>query len=210
MNSMFKDEDIQILEKQLRSFEDNTGCDLLLVVANSSDQYATATWRLAFLSSFIVTLMLSIFFDLAHNYYWPLLFFFLTIIFLFLGNIAFLKNLLISDDEIDKRTYEKAVTYFYTLGVSQISHKVTVMIMLSLLEKKIILLIDEKLKEKISQKELDSLVSEMQFSFKKGAMQEGIMNCMLKLERKILLDFGGKVADTPLVELSDHIHFVRN
>ncbi len=212
MIKLISESDEKIIEKQLKNFEVTTGCDLLLVIAKNSDNYTSVTWKLTCLLTFLFLIPFSLFFDLAHSYYWPGLFLVTGHIFYFLMSRNIIREHLmpwfLTDVEIDKRCADLAIQCFYTLGVSQVHHKVTVMLMLSLLEKKITLLIDEKLKEKITQQELDDLVAAMKFSFRKGAMKDGITNCITQLEQKILLDFGGKVINSKGVELSDRIHFL--
>jgi uncharacterized membrane protein len=81
------------------------------------------------------------------------------------------------------------------------------MIMVSVLERKIIVLVDEKLKSKISNTELDELVVIMQKNFRAGNMGLGFIQSIEGLEQKILKDFGGKVSDINPSELKDQIIF---
>ena len=82
------------------------------------------------------------------------------------------------------------------------------MIMVSVLEKKIFVMVDEKLKTEISQPELDELVTMMQRHFKEGHMGIGFQQSIESLQEKILKDFGGKVSDANPSELADKIQFV--
>ena len=85
--------------------------------------------------------------------------------------------------------------------------KVTAMIMVSVLERKIITLVDEKLKTKISVFELDELVTMMKNHSKSGNMRLGFLQSIEGPEQKILRDFGGKVSDVNPSELKDQIIF---
>lgn len=209
MQNILSQNEIQSIEEQLKHFESVTGCDLLLVVTKSCDDYPGAVWRFSFLGGIFLILIFSVFFDFAHSYYWPLLMLVLVSLLIQLAaRCDFIKRLALSNSEVDRECFEKAVVHFYKLGVSKVGHKVTAMITLSLLEKKIVVLIDEHLKTKLTQQELDELVSMMKFSFKKGAMKEGIINAIQQLQKKIRLDFSGKVSNATQSELSDHIHFV--
>ena len=82
------------------------------------------------------------------------------------------------------------------------------MIMISSLEKNIQLLVDEKLKTQITQQEMDELIALMKEHFKKGNVGLGLISSIQRLEDKIVKDFGGKVSEAPLSELSDTIHFI--
>lgn len=83
------------------------------------------------------------------------------------------------------------------------------MIMISVLERRIEVLVDEKLKSEITQAELDELVDIMKKHFVKGHMGIGLVQSIESLEVKILKDFGGKVSSISPTELKDTIHFLR-
>jgi uncharacterized membrane protein len=125
-----------------------------------------------------------------------------------IGHFDWAKKHALSDWETNRETREKAIEYFHTLGTSRVSHKVTAMIMISTLEKNIQVLIDEKLKSKIQQSDLDELVQNMQSHFKKGDTGLGLSSSIKLLEEKITKSFTGKVSDVPPSELSDIIHFI--
>jgi len=110
--------------------------------------------------------------------------------------------------EIDRECGEKAKELFHTLGTSKVQHKLTAMIMVSVLEKNIEVLVDETLKTKVSQSELDKLVVIMQGHFKKGEMTLGLTASIHSLEQKILSSFGGKASGASADELSNTIHFL--
>jgi hypothetical protein len=50
----------------------------------------------------------------------------------------------------------------------------------------------------------------MKSHFKSGNMGLGLINSISKLEEKIMKDFGGKVSEMQVSELSDKIHFMVN
>jgi uncharacterized membrane protein len=135
-------------------------------------------------------------------------FFLSALLLTWLGHFEWFKRFAVSDAEVARECREKAIEYFHTLGTSKVAHKVTAMIMVSTLERNIQVLIDEKLKSEITQQELDELISIMKSHFKSGNMGLGLINSISKLEEKIIKDFGGKVSDTQVSELSDKIHFI--
>lgn len=196
------------VENRLKQFEINTGCDLLLVVCDECDPYPAASWRFGVTSSFIVGLIFSYYFDFHLGFLWPLGLFLCTLLFSNLTRFRWVKRLALSDWETMRETKEKAIELFHTLGTNRVSHSVTAMIMVSLLEKKIHVIVDEKLKEKISQLELDELVLIMQKHMKKNELAAGLVESIESLENKIILDFGGKVSESHSTELSDTIHFI--
>jgi uncharacterized membrane protein len=132
----------------------------------------------------------------------------LTLLGTFIGRHPGAKKLALSDSEVDRETFEKALECFHSMGTSRVSHKTTAMIMVSILERKIHVLVDDKLKTQISQNELDELVTIMRSHFKLRAMGDGFIRSIESLEEKILKDFGGKVSDVNPAELKDQIIFI--
>lgn len=208
MKQVMLQEDVTLIESRLKQFETNTGCELLIVHANSSDLYPGASWRFGMISGFILTFLFSLFFEFHHGYFWPLMMMIITVIMVWVGHFEWAKKIALSDIETDRETSEKAIEYFHTLGTSKVSHKVTAMIMVSILERKIYVMVDEKLKSEITQAELDELVAIMQKHFRAGNMGLGFVSSIESLEQKILKDFGGKVSDVAPSALSDKIHFL--
>jgi uncharacterized membrane protein len=200
--------EVNSIEEKIKHFETETGCDLLLVFAKSADDYPAAAWRFGVISGFLITFVFSLFFDFTFNYLWPLTMTALILIMSWVGHFSKIKRYFLSEAEVEKEFFEKALECFHTLGTSKVSHKVTAMIMVSVLERRIIVLVDEVLKQKISQQELDELVILMQKHFKEGHMGQGLVASIESLEEKILKDFGGRVASTSASELSDQIHFI--
>lgn len=210
MRQILIQEDVKLVEERLKKFEANTGCELLLVIANASDPYPAASLRFGLIAGFLVSFTFSYYLEFHHSILWPLSILLVTILMVWVGHFNWAKRLALSAWEIQRECREKAIELFHTLGTSKVSHKVTAMIMISTLEKNIQLLIDEKLKKEITQAELDELVNIMKTHFKQGNVGLGLISSIDKLEEKILKDFGGKVSDVSPSELSDTIHFIHN
>lgn len=208
MNSLINKADSDLIESRIKKFEISTGCELLLILAKSSDQYPAASWRFGILSAFSLTFIFSLFFEFHSGYLWPIFMLLTTLLMAWIGKFSLPKKLALSKIEIDRECFEKAVELFHTLGTTKVSHKVTAMIMVSALERKITVLVDETLKTHISQAELDELVQIMKHHFKLGNMAQGFIQSIDGLEAKILKDFGGKVSDICASELKDQIHFI--
>lgn len=210
MRNILIQDDVALVEQRLKKFEENTGCELLLVVTDSADPYPGASWRFGLIAGFLTSLMFSYYFEFHQSWMWPVSFLIICLFMTWVGHFSWAKRTALSEWEIARETNEKALELFHTLGTSKVSHKVTAMIMLSLLEKNIQLKIDEKLKSKISPQELNELIELMTSHFKAGNMGLGLTNCMVKLEEKILANFSGKVSESHSSELSDTIHFIRD
>jgi uncharacterized membrane protein len=208
MKSIFLQEDINLVEGQIRRFEDKTGCELLIVVADECDPYPAAAWRFGVLSTFLITLIFSYSFEFHSPWMWPLGIFSTLFFMTWVGKHSFAKRLSLSDWEINRECREKAIELFYTLGHSKVSHEMTAMIMISRLERNIQVLVDEELRKELTQQELDELVIVMREHFKSGHMALGLCSSIEKLESKILLDFGGKLNTKFSSELPNKIHFI--
>jgi len=208
MRTMLIQEDVKLVEDRVKSFEQNTGCELLIVVADSSDPYPAASWRFAFVSTGIISIVFAHYFEFHHPLLWPLSILSLLALMVWVGHFRWAKSLALSNWEIKRECREKAFELFHTLGTSKVAHKVTAMIKISVLEKNIEVIIDESLKTKLAQTDLDALVAIMQNHFKDGHMGLGLVQSIENLESKILYNFGGKVSETPPSELKDMIHFI--
>ncbi len=208
MRTIIIQDDVKLIEDRLKTFEQNTGCELLLVHAKQSDLYPAASWRFGIIGGFIATFTFSLFLEFHHGYFWPLAMLLVTVAMVWIGHFPWAKKFALSDLEVERETGEKAIEYFHTLGSSRVSHKVTAMIMVSVLEKRIMVLVDEKLKTQITQPELDELVDIMRNHFTAGNMGLGFLKSIESLETKILKDFDGKVSDVNPSELKDQILFL--
>lgn len=208
MKDILRQEDVRLVEDKLKQFEAATGCELLLVHAKTCDAYPGATWRFGILGGVALAFAFSLYFDFHHNSLWPLITLAFILLMSFIGRYDWAKKLALSDVEVDRECFEKSVEYFHTLGTSKVSHKVTAMIMVSVLERKIMVLVDEKLKSEITQPELDELVDIMKKHFKAGNIGLGFVQSIESFQEKILKDFGGRVSEAQPSELKDIVHFV--
>lgn len=208
MREIILQEDVKHVEERLRRFEENTGCELLLIVAKESDDYPAAPFRFGIVSAFLFNLVFSHYFEFSHAEFWPIFFLLTFILFTWLGRFRPVKKHALAEWEVLRETKEKAIEFFHTYGTSQVGHKVTAMIMVSVLERQIHVLVDKKLSQEISQTELDGLVSTMQKHFADGNMALGFTESIEQLEGKILKDFGGKVSEKHPGELKDTILFL--
>lgn len=208
MQKLLSGSQINEIESEIRSFEDKTGCELLVVVTDSCDDYPAASLRFGIVTSFALLLLFSYFFNLQHASLWPISFFILTILMTWLGQMDWAKRLGLSEVEVNRETDEKAIELFHTLGTSQVTHKVTAMILVSELEKRIEVLVDEQLKSKMTQQELDELVLIMRDHFRRGDVLHGFVMSIRSFADKILTDFGGKVSTHPPDQLKNTIIFI--
>jgi uncharacterized membrane protein len=201
-------EDVKVVEARLRQFEERTGCELLLVVAGQSDEYPAAPFRFGIVGSFLFNLAFSHYYEFQYAEMWPVLFIITFLIFTWIGRFPVFRKFALSEWEVARESREKAIELFHTEGTSRVTHQLTAMIMVSALERQIHVLVDKKLKEQISQQELDDLILIMQKHFRSGNMALGFCESIASLEEKILKDFGGKVEVKAPGQLKDTILFL--
>jgi uncharacterized membrane protein len=201
-------EDVQVVEARLSQFEEKTGCELLLVVASQSDEYPAAPFRFGLVASFLFNLVFSHYYEFEHAELWPLLFLLTFIVFSWIGKFPKIRKFALSEWETERETREKAIELFHTEGSSRVTHQLTAMIMVSVMERQIHVLVDKALKEQVSQQELDDLVLIMQKHFRSKNMALGFTESIQSLEEKILKDFGGKVGEKHPGQLKDSIIFL--
>jgi uncharacterized membrane protein len=208
MREMLIQDDIKLVEDRLKEFEANTGCELLLVVADASNPYPGASWRFGLIAGFLISFTFSFYYEFHYGWMWPVSFLVSCLLMTWLGHYKWAKRLALSMWEVDRECQEKAIELFHTLGTSKVTHKVTAMIMVSMLERYIEVLVDEKLRSKMPQSDLDILVKTMQTHFSHGDMGLGLVKSIEKLEEEILTAFNGKVSEVNPSELCDTIRFV--
>ncbi len=208
MRKVLIQEDVKLVEDKIKTFEANTGCELLVVVTDAADAYPAASWRFGVISGFLIGLVFSYYFEFHHSLLWPICFLGLILFMTWIGHFSWAKKLALASWEVERECKEKALELFHTLGTSKVQHKVTAMIMVSILEKEIEVLVDEKLKTQLSDTDLKNLISIMQKHFVEGHMSLGLIQSIQSLEDKILKDFGGRVSEAFPGELKDCIHFI--
>lgn len=209
MKNFLRQEDIELVEGQIKQFEDATGSDLLLIVTKSCDPYPAAAWRFGFIATILISFVFVYYIEFNHPLLWPLFFGVLMISMTLIGKCSWAKRLTLAHWEVERECKEKAIELFHTLGTSQVSHQVTCMIMISLFEKEIEVLVDKKLSEKISADDLERIIVKMRDEFAKGNFTTGLVESIKILEEKILFKFQGKACVESNSELHNSIIFIQ-
>lgn len=200
--------DLKKIESQIVHFEEATGAELLVAVTKSSCDYQGPKLRFTIMAAILSSFVVSIFFHFEHNYMWPVVFAVFTTLYSVIAHLPFLTRWITGHEEMEEETYKKAMLTFFTKGTSKVNHKVTALIFISLLEHKIQVLVDEKLKEKISETDLKELIELMKKEFKKNQFADGISASVKRFEERVLKEFGAKVSEASPNELSNVVHFI--
>jgi uncharacterized membrane protein len=208
MQKVLKPDELKQIEQRIKAFETTTRCELLMVMAESSDAYPGAAWRFGVMGGFLISLAFSYYFELQHSHYWPVLMLIMIFFMTWIGHFPWAKRLTLSQWEVDQQCMQRAVECFHSMGTTKVSHKVTAMIMISKLEQNIEVLVDEVLKQKISAADLQQLVGSMREHFRQRHMAQGLLASIQTLEEKIITAFSGPVSDVNPDELDNTIHFI--
>lgn len=199
-----QDEETQIEEK-IKSFEDETGSELIVCVAKACDPYPAAILRFAIIAAFVTSFLASLYLDFAFNYYLILLQFLLLIVFIFVGRTSAVKKYALSQVETEREVDEKALELFFLLGSSQTTHRSSIFLLVSLFEKRIKLLVGRDIKEKLSQEDLDDIVQTIQSEFKRKLFFSGLTKAIDTISVDIKKNFPDKVMSEAPDELENKI-----
>lgn len=200
----------QSIKEKVRDFEDATGAELVVAVANESDPYPGAVVRISIFLALFATLILSYIVEFAYPYLYVISQFILTFLFLPLGRIKAFKSLALVGSEVDREVTEKAIEVFYTHCSEKSSHSNETLIYTSLFEKRIQVLVGANLKDKLPQEILDSIVHLIKEDFSKKNYAEAYEKAIALLQEKVLEAFPDKVSDMTSGELNNDVLWIKN
>lgn len=157
------------IEELIAEAERKSNSELVPMIVNRSDLYPAAQFRAAIIVSFIFSLLL---------YYSPLSIinpiYFLWIqipgllIGYMLGNIPAITRLLISKQEIEYEVTQRAIEAFFNHNLHLTNNHNGVLILISLMERKIKIITDKGIKDKIDQKIWDEIIYDFTQEAKNG------------------------------------------
>lgn len=156
---MLTDNEKKEIEEQISILEKKSQCELVPIVLKRSDDYPAASFRMAALIAFLFSLSLYLSPLKIIN---PIYFLWIQIPGFFCGyllaKIPFFTRLLITKKEIDSEVSQRAIEIFFEHNLHTTKNHHGVLIFISMLEKKIKIITDIGIKEKINQKIWDDLI----------------------------------------------------
>ncbi|MEX0798118.1 MAG: hypothetical protein WD025_01660 [Bacteriovoracaceae bacterium] len=200
----------QEIKERVEEFENATGAELVLAIAHESDPYPGSVLRVSIFFALFATLLLSYFVEFSYPYLYVLSQFIFTFLFLPLGRINAVKSLALVDSEVDREVSEKAVEVFFTYCSEKSGHSNEALIYTSLFEKKIEVLVGTNLKERLSQNDLEEVVSIIKDDFSHKNYLQAYRRAIASLEEKVKLRFPDKVSDLGADDLSNDIIWIKN
>ncbi len=172
---MIAKHDREEIKRLIAEAEAKSNSELVPMIVNVSDNYPAAHWRAAIIVSFLFSLGLY-FSPLAIIN--PIYFLWIQIPGLFIGywmgNIPALTRLLITKDEIEFEVTQRAIEAFYEHNLHVTEKHNGVLIFISLLERKIKIITDVGVKQKVDQKIWDEIIFDFTEKVGQGQFVEAL------------------------------------
>ncbi|MFN8370521.1 MAG: TPM domain-containing protein [Bacteriovoracaceae bacterium] len=184
-NQILNEAAIKRIEQKIGELERVCGVELVLSILKASDPYPAATLRFTILFLLGVSYLVTYFFSFEHDTYIIIIQVILTILGIYLGKIPKLKKWVLSETETKREVKEKATELFAKLRVNETKNRIGALQLLSQQERRIELIIDSYLQEKISPEILSSIIKEMSVSFKHDEFEKGLIIAITMLETRI-------------------------
>jgi putative membrane protein len=158
---MISKKDKLLIKNLINEAEKRTKSELVPMIVHHSDQYPAAHFRAAIIASFLFSLIL---------YFSPLSIinpiYFLWIqlpglyVGYFLGQVPFIKRLLITKEEIDYEVSQRAYEAFFHHNLHHTHEHNGVLIFISLMERKIKIIADTGIQSKVEKKVWDEIIAD--------------------------------------------------
>jgi putative membrane protein len=195
--------DKEIIKKAIKEVELKTSGEVVPVILSQSDFYPAAHFRLA--------LIMGIFFSIICYYTYdfddPITLIWIQIPGILLGYalayIPFIKRTFTTKNEMQEEVYQRSLEIFYKNKVSMTRDRTGIMIFISLLERKVEVLADCGINEKVEKNYWNELVSSLSLDISKGNMVDGVVKSIGTCGEKLAESFPSKHDDTN--EISDEL-----
>jgi len=180
--------DQPIVNQRISQFENNTGYELIVAAARSSDPYPGAAWRGATLLSLLISAIILHFWSFEPRSLEILLVGIIVLILVYLLRFLKLHYYFALPSEMERETLQEAQATFSHFQSESHGHHASILFYLSLRERKIHLLTSNDLK--LDESTLKEAVSTMSHHFKKGSYADGLVGAVDLLEKKVLQSVG--------------------
>lgn len=181
VHELFTPEEEQKIKDTVAAVEQLTSGEIVPVIEDASYDYP----RAELLGGLALSMTLSLAFVLLfkdESLWWFLLSFLICFplsLFMFRKNTGF-KRIFIHPQELKDESEERARIVFLEHGIAETQARSGVLIFISLFEKKVIILADRGINEKIPQEEWDQLVTIITTAIKSNQLTEGLCQAIKK------------------------------
>jgi putative membrane protein len=198
------EESLKLLDEKIQKFETITKGEIRLAILKCSDPYPGANYRISFFLSFLfIGIIQSLF--IISNAQVLILLFTQMICFFYVANFMPFRAWFIFPVEKTREVKEKATEIFHTYGLANTKNRIGILLLISKLERKIELLVDQAILEKLGQKTLDQLVENISLKFKKSEYEKGLFEALDFLEKELIQAFPDGLQDKSNNEISNKI-----
>lgn len=176
---MINEKDKQLIKSLIKEAETKSHSEIVPMIINHSDHYPAAHFRAAIIVSFIFSLAL---YFSPLSIINPIYYLWVQIpgllIGYFLGQFPPITRLLITKKEIDAEVAQKGYEAFFTHNLHLTAKHTGVLILISLMEKRIKIIADAGIAKKVEQKVWDQIVYEFTENIHQGHFVDGLKKCI--------------------------------
>jgi putative membrane protein len=213
------DEQISTIEAAIKSAEDQTSCEIVPILAESSDKYLHASYLVGFILALCTYLLVMIFTPYTATEHWDALTFWEYNSLLLVGMVAsfilgacisqyvpWLKLPFLSKDEMQLQVQRRARQAYFDLCRGRTQEDTGIIIFVSLFEHTVIILGDNTVSKKIAQEEWNQIKDQMLKQLKNGALADAFCEGILKTGA--LVKDRLPISCSDVNELPNKLHFL--
>jgi putative membrane protein len=194
MNITNKDK--EFIKDAIAKAESKTSGEIVPVILDKSDFYPAAHFRLAL----IIGILFSFTCYYSYDFDDPIMLLWIQIPGMITGYLLAylspLKRLLTSKSEMNEEVFQRSLEVFYNNKVSITKDRTGIMIFISLLERKVEVLADCGINEKVEKDYWNKLVSELISQIRNGKIIEGLGSAITECGRSLETSFPIQENDT--------------
>lgn len=169
----------------ITDFERRTGAEFTIAIAKKSDPYPAATLRFSIFVTFALAFIMSISFHFSDALILLTGMFITFLLLTPIGRLNFFKKFFIAKIETDRETDEKAIEVFHQMIKAKTTHNRNILLYISLFERKLKILFDEKIQEKLSNEKSAEIIEMIGNEFSQKHFYEGLIKAITVLEENL-------------------------
>lgn len=188
-----KNEDLEKIKNAVKNAESKTAGEIATAFIKESDNYAVYELMFSVFCGFIYFVVMMLFssniehtlkkmlWDYSTDHlliFYGLSTFLVIFIFYWLANISCIDRLIVPKSVMRRKVNERAVRYFMESGVYNTKDRTGILIFISSLERRVELLADKGINEKIPQEKWNAVVSHIIDGIKSGRMVENLTDAI--------------------------------
>jgi len=188
--------DKKLIKEAITKSESKTSGEILPVILSKSDFYPAAHFRLAI----VIGILFSIVFYYSYDFNDPISLLWVQLPGMITGYalafIPFLKRLFTTKHEMNEEVHQRAIEVYFENKVSMTRDRTGIMIFVSLLERKVEVLADCGINNKVEKNYWDELVSSLLLKIASGKLVDGMVSSIESCGKSLEESFPIKSDDT--------------